>query len=277
MIVYTEGRSAAPREFRSRGGHAFQEGRVAVLVDEYSASAAEILSGALQDQDRGIVVGRRTFGKGLVQWPIDLPDGSMIRLTVSRYYTPSGRCIQKPYEKGKQKEYHMDVINRYNNGELTNADSIHFPDSLKYKTLRKGRTVYGGGGVMPDIFVPLDTTRYTKTYRQLSAKSLIINHNLRYLDKNRKTLQQRYPDFETFRKNFEVPQSLIDGIYAEADKQKIERPKEEREATDERLRQTLKALIARDLWDMNEYFAIIYEDDPIVTTAVKKLSEPDLP
>ena len=130
---------------------------------------------------------------------------------------------------------------------------------------------------MPDIFVPLDTTRYTKTYRQLSAKSLIINHNLRYLDKNRKTLQQRYPDFEAFRKNFEVPQSLIDGIYAEADKQKIERPKEEREATDERLRQTLKALIARDLWDMNEYFAIIYEDDPIVTTAVKKLSEPDLP
>ena len=277
MIVYTEGRSAAPREFRSRGGHAFQEGRVAVLVDEYSASAAEILSGALQDQDRGIVVGRRTFGKGLVQWPIDLPDGSMIRLTVSRYYTPSGRCIQKPYEKGKQKEYHMDVINRYNNGELTNADSIHFPDSLKYKTLRKGRTVYGGGGVMPDIFVPLDTTRYTKTYRQLSAKSLIINHNLRYLDKNRKTLQQRYPDFETFRKNFEVPQPLIDGIYAEADKQKIERPKEEREATDERLRQTLKALIARDLWDMNEYFAIVYEDDPIVTMAVKKLSEPDRP
>ena len=128
-----------------------------------------------------------------------------------------------------------------------------------------------------DIFVPLDTTRFTKTYRQLSAKSLIINHNLRYLDKNRKTLQLRYPDFETFRKNFEVPQSLVDGIYAEAEKQKIERPKEEREATDERLRQTLKALIARDLWDMNEYFAIIYEDDPIVTTAVKKLSEPDLP
>ena len=169
MIVYTEGRSIPSRSFRSTGGQAFQTGRIAVLVDEYSASAAEILSGAIQDQDRGLVIGRRTFGKGLVQWPIEMPDGSMIRLTVSRYYTPSGRCIQKPYEKGKQKEYHMDVIHRYNNGELTNADSIHFPDSLKYHTLRKGRVVYGGGGVMPDIFVPLDTTRYTKTYRQIMA------------------------------------------------------------------------------------------------------------
>ena len=273
MIVYTEGRQAPSREFRSTGGKAFQKGRVAVLVDEYSASAAEILSGALQDQDRGIVVGRRTFGKGLVQWPIELPDGSMIRLTVSRYYTPSGRCIQKPYEKGKQKEYQMDVINRYNSGELTNADSIHFPDSLRYKTLRKGRTVYGGGGVMPDIFVPLDTTRYTKTYRQISAKSIIINQNLRYLDNHRKEWKGRYGSFEQFRAEFEVPQKLIENIYAEAEKQKIECPENEREHTTMRLRQTLKALIARDLWDMSEYFSIIYEDDPIVLTAIKKLEE----
>jgi len=273
MIVYTEGRSIPSRSFRSTGGQAFQTGRIAVLVDEYSASAAEILSGAIQDQDRGLVIGRRTFGKGLVQWPIEMPDGSMIRLTVSRYYTPSGRCIQKPYEKGKQKEYHMDVIHRYNNGELTNADSIHFPDSLKYHTLRKGRVVYGGGGVMPDIFVPLDTTRYTKTYRQIMAKSIIINQNLRYLDHNRASLKAKYPDFETFRKNFTVPTSLIDAIYKEAEKQKIECPKEEREQTVSRLTQMLKALIARDIWDMSEYFSIIYEDDPIVLKAIEKLSE----
>lgn len=273
MIVYTEGRSIPSRSFRSTGGQAFQTGNVAVLVDEYSASAAEILSGAIQDQDRGLVIGRRTFGKGLVQWPIDMPDGSMIRLTVSRYYTPSGRCIQKPYEKGKQKEYHMDVIHRYNSGELTNADSIHFPDSLKYHTLRKGRVVYGGGGVMPDIFVPLDTTRYTKTYRQIMAKSIIINQNLRYLDHNRASLKAKYPDFETYRKNFTVPTSLIDAIYKEAEKQKIECPKEEREQTVSRLTQMLKALIARDIWDMSEYFSIIYEDDPIVLKAIEKLSE----
>ena len=273
MIVYTEGRSIPSRSFRSTGGQAFQTGRIAVLVDEYSASAAEILSGAIQDQDRGLVIGRRTFGKGLVQWPIEMPDGSMIRLTVSRYYTPSGRCIQKPYEKGKQKEYHMDVIHRYNNGELTNADSIHFPDSLKYHTLRKGRIVYGGGGVMPDIFVPLDTTRYTKTYRQIMAKSIIINQNLRYLDHNRASLKAKYPDFETYRKNFTVPTSLIDAIYKEAEKQKIECPKEEREQTVSRLTQMLKALIARDIWDMSEYFSIIYEDDPIVLKAIEKLSE----
>ncbi len=273
MIVYTEGRSIPSRSFRSTGGQAFQTGRIAVLVDEYSASAAEILSGAIQDQDRGLVIGRRTFGKGLVQWPIEMPDGSMIRLTVSRYYTPSGRCIQKPYEKGKQKEYHMDVIHRYNNGELTNADSIHFPDSLKYHTLRKGRVVYGGGGVMPDIFVPLDTTRYTKTYRQIMAKSIIINQNLRYLDHNRASLKAKYPDFETYRKNFTVPTSLIDAIYKEAEKQKIECPKEEREQTVSRLTQMLKALIARDIWDMSEYFSIIYEDDPIVLKAIEKLSE----
>jgi carboxyl-terminal processing protease len=247
-----------------------------VLIDEYSASAAEILSGALQDQDRGIVVGRRSFGKGLVQRPFEMPDGSMIRLTTARYYTPSGRSIQKPYEKGKILDYAKDVINRYNKGELTNEDSIHFPDSLRYQTLRKRRTVYGGGGIMPDCFVPLDTTRYAKCYRELSAKSIIINANLHYMDKNRKKLAKTYPTFQQFKAEYEVPQEVIDGIFAEGDKQNI-RPKddEERQKTIENIRLILKGLVARDLWDMSEYFAIIYENDDVVKKAVELLEADD--
>ena len=274
MIVYTKGRSVPSQEFRSTGGGCFQEGKVAVLIDEYSASAAEILSGAIQDQDRGIVVGRRSFGKGLVQRPFDMPDGSMIRLTTAKYYTPSGRSIQKPYEKGKGLDYAKDVINRYNKGELTNADSIHFPDSLRYQTLRKGRTVYGGGGIMPDCFVPLDTTRYAKCYREMSAKSIIINANLKYMDKNRKKLAKAYPSFEQFKAEYQLPQELIDDIFAEGEKQNI-KPKddEERQKTTDNIRFIVKALVARDLWDMSEYFAIIYADDEVVKKAVELLEK----
>ncbi|MDD6129853.1 MAG: S41 family peptidase [Prevotellaceae bacterium] len=274
LIVYTRGRMVPDQEFRSTGGGLFTEGKIAVLVDEYSASAAEILSGAIQDQDRGVVVGRRTFGKGLVQRPIDLPDGSMIRLTVAKYYTPSGRCIQKPYEKGDKMNYARDVINRYNKGELTNADSIHFPDSLRFQTLREGRTVYGGGGIMPDYFVPLDTTKYTKCYRELSARSHIINTNLRYMDKNRRKLLKAYPSFEKFCKEYEVPQTVIDEIFALGEKDKI-RPADEaeRQKTAGNIGRIVKALVARDLWDMSEYFAVIYQDDEMVLKAVELLSE----
>ena len=270
LIVYTRGRSVPDQEFRSTGGGAFTEGKIIVLVDDYSASASEILAGAIQDQDRGIVVGRRTFGKGLVQRPLEMPDGSMIRLTVARYYTPSGRCIQKPYEKGKQREYALDIINRYNKGELTNADSIHFPDSLRYQTLRKQRTVYGGGGIMPDYFVALDSTRFSKQYRQLSAKNLIVNTSLKYMDKHRKKLTKSYPTFEKFQKNFQVPQDVIDGILAEGEKQEI-KPKDEAEKskTIENIQLIMKGLIARDLWDMSEYYAIIYADDEVVHKAVE--------
>lgn len=277
LLVYTEGRSVKRAEYRAKGDGIFKDGRIVVIINEYSASAAEIVTGAIQDQDRGTVVGRRSFGKGLVQRPLEMRDGSMIRLTVAHYYTPSGRCIQKPYEKGKAKDYQSDLLNRYEHGEFTNADSIHFADSLKFETLKQHRTVYGGGGIMPDIFVPLDTMRYSKYHRELSAKSVIVNANLRFAEKNRKALHKQYgkeveKGFPAFRDNFEVPQSLIDEIFEEGKKQGVE-PKddEEKEHTAKELAVQMKALIARDLWTMTEYFRIYNEHNDMVKCALKQL------
>ena len=199
QIVYTEGAKSPYSEFNAFGKGQFQEGRLVVLIDEYSASASEIVTGAVQDWDRGIVVGRRSFGKGLVQRPIPMPDGSMIRLTTARYHTPSGRCIQKPY--GEDIDYRQDLVERFNKGELMHADSIHFPDSLKFQTRMMGRTVYGGGGIMPDYFVPLDTLSYTKYHRELTAKGVIVNTNLTVIDRYRKEYEARYPDFKSYEKN----------------------------------------------------------------------------
>ena len=274
LIVYTEGRRAQRSEYVSRGGGLFREGKVVVLVDSYTASAAEIVSGAIQDHDRGIIVGRRTFGKGLVQRPIDLPDGSMIRLTIAHYYTPSGRCIQKPYEKGKKKDYAEDMLHRLKSGELMSADSVHFSDSLKYYTLREHRVVYGGGGIMPDEFVPLDTAKYTRFYRELAAKSILINQNLRYVDGHRKQLQKQYPTFAEFRDSYEIPQKVIDSIVAEAKKQKIvPKDDDELQRTLPFLNQQLKGLVARDLWSTNEYVAIMNEQSDIVQRALQLIEK----
>ena len=270
LIVYTDGRRTQRAEYRAHGNGKFMTGKVVVLVDGYTASASEIVTGAIQDQDRGLVVGRRTFGKGLVQRPIDMPDGSMIRLTVAHYYTPSGRCIQKPYTKGEGRDYAMDMLNRLKSGELTNADSVHFADSLKFETLREHRTVYGGGGIMPDYYVPLDTTLYTQFHRELAAKSIVIQSNLRFVDNHRKQLKKRWESFDDFKKNFTVPQSLVDEILAEGKKQKIE-PKDqaELEKTLPYLRLQLKALIARDLWDMSEYFSVFNEQNEMIKKALE--------
>ncbi len=272
-IVYTEGRAVPSQLYVSRGRGGFK-GRVAVLIDEYSASASEILAGAIQDNDRGIVIGRRSFGKGLVQIPIELPDRSMIRLTVSRYYTPSGRCIQKPYTKGDRQNYATDAIQRYNKGELTNADSIHFPDSLRYYTRKKGRVVYGGGGIMPDQFVPLDTARYTRMYREISARGMVVQANLRYLDNNRKKLRKQWPAFAQFRQQYVTPDKVLEKLLDEAQEKGIKyKDDEERELTKQQLALTMKALAARDLWDMSEYFAIIYEHEPAVLKAIEMLQQ----
>ena len=270
LIVYTQGRTVPRQDYRADGKGKLVDGKVLVLINEYSASAAEIVTGAIQDQDRGEVVGRRSFGKGLVQRPIDFADGSMIRLTIAHYYTPSGRCIQKPYKKGEALDYAMDIEKRFEHGELYSADSIHFADSLKYKTLRKQRIVYGGGGIMPDYFVPLDTTLYTRFHRQLAARSYIINANLKYIDINRKQLKKQFASFGDFNARYEVPQSFVDDVLQAAEKDKI-KPKDDNElqTTLSQLRRQLKALVARDLWDMSEYFQVINETNPIVEKAVE--------
>ena len=269
LIVYTEGRRNPRREFFAKGDGKHQSGRLVVLVDEYSASASEIVAGAVQDWDRGMVVGRRTFGKGLVQRPIDLPDGSMIRLTVARYYTPAGRCIQKPYESIEK--YNADLIERYNRGELMSADSIHFADSLKCLTLKKGRTVYGGGGIMPDYFVPVDTTLFTKYHSQLSNKGVLLKVHFQLIDTYREEWAKKYNDYAVFCKEFELDDAMMQQLIAEGEKEGIKFDEEQYKKSESLIKLQLKALIARDLWDMNEYYHTIYVVNESVNKALELL------
>lgn len=272
LIVYTEGRRSPRMEFKAQGKGGFKTGRLVVLIDEYTASASEIVTGAIQDWDRGMVIGRRSFGKGLVQRPISLPDGSMIRLTVSRYYTPSGRSIQKPYND--RKEYDKDLIERYNRGEMLHADSIHFPDSLKYKTRKLGRVVYGGGGIMPDIFVAVDTTFYSKYYGALRDKGIITRYTLKLIDQNRQNWKKTYPHFDLFKKQFEVDSSLLDGLIEMGKKDGIVFDEKGYQTSLPFLKKQIKALIARDLWSMNEYFEMINPSFETFAKAVEQLQKP---
>ena len=246
-VVSTRGLHSDPMTFDVDTWGGNTDSRVVVMVNQYSASASEILAGAMQDNDRGLVVGRRTFGKGLVQRPFPFPDGSMIRLTTARYYTPSGRCIQKPYAKGKGEEYQLDMLNRYKSGELWSADSIHFDESLKCRTLNNGRTIYGGGGIMPDVFVAVDTTYYSPYYRDLVAKGVFNSFVLDHVEKNRKQLLKSYPTEDAFYASFAVSPEMEAALIAAAEKDEVPYNDEQWQRSAPFVRAALKGLMARDL------------------------------
>ncbi len=274
-VVSTKGLRVEPMTFSVDTEDGDLDGRVVLMVNQYSASASEILAGAMQDNDRGLVVGRRTFGKGLVQRPFPFPDGSMIRLTTARYYTPSGRCIQKPYEKGHGDEYRLDMLNRYNGGELWSADSIHFEDSLKVHTLRNGRTVYGGGGIMPDVFVPVDTTYFSPYYRDLVAKGIVNSFVLKEVDTRRKALLDRYPTEDDFQEKFHVDKAMEERLFEAADTAGLKFNEEEWQRSGVYVRAILKGLMARDLYEQGSYVRSTNPLNPVFVNALELIIDPE--
>jgi carboxyl-terminal processing protease len=271
LIVYTEGRARPRKDYKSTAYGILENTKLNILIDESSASASEIVAGAIQDNDRGLIIGRRSFGKGLVQEQLSWPDGSALRLTVARYYTPSGRCIQKPYENGVE-QYRKEAYERYFNGELLTEDSIHFNDSLKYYT-KHGRLVYGGGGIMPDIFIPIDTSFRSDFLNELAFGGIFIQFTFDYADKNRDKLHKLYPTTERFLERFEVNNQIMNEFidYAKEKGLKIP-PLYQYKNSLNFMKLRLKAGIARNLYNDEIYYRILNEDDP----AIKKALETDI-
>ncbi len=271
LIVYTEGENSPKKELNSSANGVFQEGKLIVLIDETSASASEIVSGAVQDWDRGLIIGRRSFGKGLVQQPYNLPDGSVIRLTIARYYTPSGRSIQKPYNEGK-KEYYKEISDRLNSGELMSMDSISFPDSLMHYT-EGGRPVFGGGGIMPDFFVPIDTSGISDYYASLIRKGVLFQFALSYLDSHRDEMEEKYTDLSAFKDGFEITEEFEQQLIEYGEGKKVEFDQAGFDESKELLHIQMRALLARNLWGSSAYFEVFNEINPTFLQAVKVLED----
>jgi carboxyl-terminal processing protease len=266
MIVYSEGRAQPRKQYVADKKGIFEKGQVIFLIDESTASASEILSGSIQDWDRGVIVGRRSFGKGLVQRPIDLADGSQIRLTIAKYFTPSGRWIQKPYED--HDAYRNDYLKRFESGELMSKDSIQLPDSLKYQTLINKREIYGGGGIVPDIFVPIDTTQISEMYKNVLRKGVINGFSIEYVDLNRKELFKKYPDFETFNKNADLTE-IYKKFWERVEEEGVEINDEDMKISGKLIELRVKASIANDLWDFGKYYEVINVENDILQKAIE--------
>ncbi|MEO1653751.1 MAG: S41 family peptidase, partial [Bacteroidota bacterium] len=264
-LVYTDGKGIRfDSEYRAKDRGLFEKGPIIVLIDEESASASEIVAGALQDHDRALLVGRRSFGKGLVQLPIDLNDGSELRLTISRYYTPSGRSIQKPYNS-----YQTDLLDRYNSGELFNRDSIKVNDSLRYKTSH-GRIVYGGGGIIPDYFVPLDTGNQ-HYFTDLIRNNIIGEYVLDYSNQHKSKIEAY--GLSNFQKTFLVDEVMMQELVTLANQREVTFDKEAYTETKDQIRNYVKAQIARRIWSNEGFYSIIHNQDPIFNRAVELFSE----
>ena len=280
LAVYTEGLNSPRYEhFAEPSGKKplFADGRLVVMMNQYSASASEITAGAIQDWDRGLVVGRRSFGKGLVQRPIPFPDGSMIRLTIAHYYTPTGRDIQKPYEKGDSKSYNNDLVDRFDNGELMHEDSIKIDSTKKVLTLKQKREIYGGGGIYPDRFVPLDTMEYSKYYRNVMAKGVLNKYVIQYVDANREKLKKEYKTDDDFVKRFKVTSKMLDDLKIMADNDKVEFNEEEFKRSKPLFEMIIKALIGRDVYDNQTYFKVYNNHDPIFKEALRLINSDEYP
>lgn len=271
LIVYTDGRAMPRMQENADGSGLYTRGPLVVMIDENSASASEILAGAIQDQDRGIIVGRRSFGKGLVQNAIPLDDGSELRLTVARYHTPSGRVIQSPYQEGNSEQYYKDFYERFLRGESFAKDSIHMPDSLKYRTLKQGRIVYGGGGIIPDVFVPTDTLSYTDYYASLLRQGVVIEYVNSECDRNREQWKRAYPSFDQFDAKFVVSSELMDGLVALAEEKGINPAPEQLEKSRIEIENYMKALIASSLYDRGAFYRVLNDSSPELDAAMEAL------
>ena len=274
LMVYTEGDNSPRNEANANGWGEYQDLHMVVMVNQYSASAAEIFAGAMQDWDRAVIVGRRTFGKGLVQRPFKFEDGSMMRLTVARYYTPSGRCIQKPYNRGDKKAYEKELLDRANEGEYYSLDSIQFNDSLRYTTRLNHRIIYGGGGVMPDVYVPIDTSEYSTYYRDLSAKGILNQYVIKYVDKNRKSIAKQYGTLDAFDRGFAVSDEMMRDLIAMGEQDSVKFDEEKYRTSELLLKDIVKGLIARDVYgDQSAYNVIINHRNPDLKAAIEVLND----